>query len=163
MAERSAGLLLYRCGAGDRRAVEVLLVHPGGPFWARRDIAAWSIPKGLIDAGEDPLAAARREFGEETGAAPPSAQPLRLGEFRQSSAKIVIAYAVEGNFDVTRLQSNTFTMEWPPHSGQKAEFPEADRAAWFGMDEAREKIHKGQVPILDALSVALSTPPATRR
>ena len=152
MAERSAGLLLYRRPSGRGGPVEVLLVHPGGPFWANKDLAAWSMPKGLINADEDPLAAARREFVEETGAAPPSAHPTPLGEFRQGSGKIVIAYAVEADFDVRALRSNTFTVEWPPRSGRKAEFPEADRAAWYGLGEARDKIHKGQVPILDALA-----------
>ena len=141
----------------------MLLVHPGGPFWAKKDAAAWSIPKGVIDPGEDPLAAARREFGEETGGAPPTAHALSLGEFRQSSGKLVIAYAVEADFDVAQLRSNTFSMEWPPHSGRQAEFPEADRAGWFSLEEAREKIHKGQVPILDALTAALSAASSTRR
>src|SRR6266446_1069177 len=110
MAERSAGLLLYR-RAGD--AVEVLLVHPGGPFWARKDAAAWSMPKGVIDGNEEPLAAAWREFAEETGSVPPEAVPVLLGEFRQASGKVVIAYAIEADFDLAGFRSNTFTMEWP--------------------------------------------------
>jgi predicted NUDIX family NTP pyrophosphohydrolase len=160
MAERSAGLLLYR-----RRddTVQVLLVHPGGPFWARKDAAAWSMPKGVIDANEEPLAAAWREFAEETGSVPPQAVPVLLGEFRQASGKVVIAYAIEADFDLAGFRSNTFTMEWPPRSGRTAEFPEADRAAWFGLNEAREKIHKGQLPILAALDAALEAPSTTRR
>lgn len=151
MAQQSAGIVLCR-RVGP--ALEVLLVHPGGPYWARKDDGAWSIPKGLVNADEDLLVAARREFEEETGARP-SGDALPLGDFRQPGGKIVTAFAVEGDFDLERFRSNSFTMEWPPRSGRTAEFPEADRAGWFGIDEARRKILKGQVAILDALAEAL--------
>ena len=152
----SAGLLLYRSGAGG---LEVLLVHPGGPFWRHKDIGAWSIPKGEIDAGEDELAAARREFGEETGYRPTrKALDLArdLGCVRQPSGKHVHTWAVRDDWDPTRLVSNTFEIEWPPHSGHKRAFPEADRGAWFNLDEARVKILRGQVPFLDRLVEALT-------
>lgn len=151
MPQRSAGIVLYR-RVGP--ALEVLLVHPGGPFWAKKDDGAWSIPKGLVDAGEDLVAAARREFEEETGARP-AGEAVPLGDFRQSGGKIVTVFAVEGDFDLAGFHSNAFTMEWPPHSGRTAEFPEADRAGWFAIDEARNKIVKGQVAILDALAARL--------
>jgi predicted NUDIX family NTP pyrophosphohydrolase len=160
MPERSAGLLLYR-RAGDR--MEVLLVHPGGPYWASKDLGAWSIPKGAIDPGEDPLAAARREFTEETGCVPPATSLVPLGDFRQPSRKIVTAFAAAGDFDVAAFRSNTFEMEWPPRSGQHAEFPEADRAAWFGLEEARERINRGQRPILTALAACLAVAPGVTR
>jgi predicted NUDIX family NTP pyrophosphohydrolase len=128
----------------------VLLVHPGGPFWAGKDEGAWSIPKGEYDAGEDALAAALREFAEETGMLP-KGEAVTLGAFRQSAAKIVDAWAIEGEFDVADLRSNTFTLEWPPRSGQTREVPEVDRAAWFTPEEARIKLIAGQRPILDAL------------
>lgn len=147
MAKRSAGLLLHRRRAGR---LEVLLVHPGGPLWSRRDEGAWSIPKGEIGEGEEPLAAARREFGEETGAeANGPARPL--SPCRQRGGKIVEAWAVEGDFDPGALHSNTFSMEWPPRSGRRIEVPEVDRAAWFGIDEARRRILAGQRPLLDEL------------
>ncbi len=152
MPQVSAGILLFRRSGG---AVEVLLVHPGGPFWAKKDAGAWSIPKGLVDPNEEPLAAARREFGEETGAAAP-ADAVPLGDFRQASGKIVTAFAVEGDFDLAGFRSNRFTMEWPPKSGRMAEFPEADRAGWFSLAEAAEKIVKGQRPILATLAQRLA-------
>jgi predicted NUDIX family NTP pyrophosphohydrolase len=130
--------------------VEVLLVHPGGPFWAKKDDNAWSIPKGEFAEGEDPLAAAQREFEEETGLKP-AGQFIELGTFRQSSAKTISAWAIEGDFDPRRLRSNTFSMPWPPRSGRVQEFPEVDRAAWFEPEEAERKILKGQRGILDAL------------
>jgi predicted NUDIX family NTP pyrophosphohydrolase len=145
--KRSAGLLLYRCAGG---APEVLLVHPGGPFWAKKDEGAWSIPKGLYDDGEEPLAAARREFEEETGCVP-SGEAAALGSFRQPGGKIIDAFAVEGDFDLAGFRSNVFEMEWPPKSGKVQQFPEADRAGWFGQVEAERKLLKGQVPILEAL------------
>jgi predicted NUDIX family NTP pyrophosphohydrolase len=148
MPPRSAGLLLYR---RRQRGVEVLLVHPGGPFWARKDEGAWGIPKGEYGPGEDPLAAARREFTEETGAASPAGEAVALGAFRQGSGKIVLAWAVEGDFDPACLKSNTFTMEWPPRSGRTLEVPEVDRAGWFTAEEAMRKLLKGQRPILEAL------------
>src|SRR5262245_12697574 len=147
MPQRSAGILLYRRRPG---VIEVLLVHPGGPFWAKKDEGAWSIPKGEYAPGEEPLAAARREFAEETGV-PVEGEALALGSFRQSSAKIVDAWAVEGDFDPAALRSNTFTLEWPPRSGKMREVPEVDRAAWFAPEEAARKLLKGQRPILEAL------------
>jgi predicted NUDIX family NTP pyrophosphohydrolase len=147
MAQQSAGLLLFREG---RQGLEVLLVHPGGPFWAGKDEGVWSIPKGLYEAGEDPLAAARREFAEETGAEV-EGEALALGSFRQSSVKIVDAWAIEGEFDPAMLRSNTFILEWPPRSGRMREVPEVDRAGWFTPEEAARKILKGQRPILQAL------------
>jgi predicted NUDIX family NTP pyrophosphohydrolase len=147
MPKRSAGLLLYR-----RRAAgpEVFLVHPGGPFWAKRDAGAWSLPKGEYSPGEDALAAARREFAEETGLRL-EGEPVALGSFRQSSAKTVDVWALEGDVDPVRLRSNTFTMEWPPRSGRMQELPEVDRAAWYALPEAARKLVKGQVVILEAL------------
>jgi predicted NUDIX family NTP pyrophosphohydrolase len=156
MPRRSAGLLLYRY---RQSGIEVLLVHPGGPFWARKDEGAWSIPKGEYDPGEDPLAAARREFAEETGASPPAGEAAALGAFRQPSGKIVEAWAVEGDFDPASLRSNTFTMEWPPRSGRTQEVPEVDRAGWFTPEEAEPKLLKGQRPILEALLQRLDRRP----
>lgn len=143
----SAGILLYRRRAGE---LEVLLAHPGGPYWAKRDLGAWTIPKGGIAAGEDPLAAARREFAEETGCdAAGEARPLT--PIRQKGGKLVQAWAVEGDCDAAAIRSNTFEMEWPPRSGRMAQFPEIDRAAWFGLDEARRRILPPQVALLDEL------------
>ena len=151
MHEFSAGILLFR---RISEGIEVLLVHPGGPFWARRDAGAWSIPKGLIEPGEDRETAARREFAEETGFTPEG--PLRpLGEFRQNANKTVVAFALEGDFDVGALSSNSFEIEWPPRSGQRRSFPEVDRAGWFASDEARVKLLVGQVPILEVLEERL--------
>jgi predicted NUDIX family NTP pyrophosphohydrolase len=147
MAQKSAGILMYR-GTGSELAV--LLVHPGGPFWAKRDDGAWSIPKGLYTGDADPLSAARREFHEETGALVDG--PFReLGEFRQPSGKTIAAWAVEGEFDPHKLQSNTLAMEWPPKSGLQREFAEVDRAGWFRPAEAMCKIVTGQKPILEKL------------
>ncbi|MCX8115364.1 MAG: NUDIX domain-containing protein [Burkholderiaceae bacterium] len=151
MPRQSAGLLLFREAHG---AIEVLLVHPGGPFWARKDAGAWSIPKGEFDAGEEPLTAARREFEEETGQAV-TGEFIALQPVRQPSGKIVHAWAVRADFDPARLRSNTFTIEWPPKSGRSREFPEVDRAAWFTLDEARKKIQPGQRPLLDQLEALL--------
>ena len=120
MAKKTAGLLLYRETSGD---LEVLLVHPGGPFWAKKDDGAWSIPKGLVEQGEDPFAAAKREFTEETGGVVPGSEPLRLEPLMQSGGKLVHAYALRGDFDPSTLKSNTFLMEWPPKSGRQQEFP----------------------------------------
>jgi predicted NUDIX family NTP pyrophosphohydrolase len=145
---RSAGLLVWR-GSGEAR--EVLLVHPGGPFWARRDAGAWSIPKGEVDASEEPLAAALREFAEELGSPPPDGEPVGLGSVRQKNRKEVHAWALEGDLDATAAHSNTFTMEWPPRSGQTAEFPEVDRAEWFTVAAAREKLIPAQAAFLDRL------------
>jgi predicted NUDIX family NTP pyrophosphohydrolase len=147
MPQHSAGILLYRRRG---RLIEVLLVHPGGPFWTNKDAGAWSIPKGGYQPGEDAYAAARREFEEETGARP-AGEPVALGSFRQSAGKIVEAWAIEGTFDPDSLKSNTFAMEWPPRSGRIHQFPEVDRAAWFNPAVAERKILKGQRPILEAL------------
>jgi predicted NUDIX family NTP pyrophosphohydrolase len=152
VAKLSAGLLVHRRSA---TGVELLLVHPGGPFWAKKDAAAWSIPKGEYDPEEDPRAAARREFTEELGAPPPAGEWLALGELRQSGAKQVIVWTVEGDVDVDQVVSNTFELEWPPRSGRLQEFPEVDRAAWFDAETARTKLHKGQVPYVDRLLAAL--------
>jgi predicted NUDIX family NTP pyrophosphohydrolase len=149
-AKRSAGILLYR-RSGDG-ALEVLLVHPGGPFWAKKDLGAWSIPKGEYEDGEDALAAARREFAEELGSSASDGELVALGEVRQKSGKVVTAWALEGDIDADTVTSNTFTMEWPPRSGRTREFPEVDRAAWFGLDEARERILPAQAPLLDRLA-----------
>lgn len=147
MPEISAGILLHRPGPSGR---EVLLVHPGGPFWARKDEAAWSIPKGLIDPNEALEVAARREFAEEVGTVPNGAL-APLGEFRLSSSKQLVAFALEGDFDPSTLISNSFEMEWPPRSGQRQSFPEVDRAEWFGLAAARTKLHLGQRALVDAL------------
>jgi predicted NUDIX family NTP pyrophosphohydrolase len=147
MAKESAGLLLFRRRSSG---LEVLLVHPGGPFWAKKDAGSWSIPKGELDAAEEPLATALREFEEETGHRPDgSATPL--GSVKQAGGKIVHAWAVEGDLDPERIRSDTFTLEWPRGSGQVREFPEVDRAAWFGIEAARGKILPGQAPLIDRL------------
>jgi predicted NUDIX family NTP pyrophosphohydrolase len=150
-AKRSAGLLLYR-RASD--GLEVLLVHPGGPFWTKKDAGVWSIPKGEYEPGDDALTAARREFEEELGSAPPDGATLELGEVRQKSGKLVHAWALEGDLDATAAHSNTFTIEWPPRSGRMQEFPEVDRAEWFRVDLARQKINPAQVAFLDRLAEA---------
>ena len=157
MAKLSAGVLLYR-----RRGhgIEVLLVHPGGPFWVNKDRRAWSIPKGEPNPGEALPAAARREFREETGLdiALEEESSLALAPLRQSGGKTVHAWAVEGDCDPVEIVSNRFTMEWPPLSGRIASYPEVDRAAWFGLDEAREKVHRGQAPLLEELERKLKAP-----
>ena len=137
--------------------MEVLLVHPGGPLWARKDEGAWSIPKGEMEEGEDPLAAARREFAEETGAAP-EGEFAALQPVKQPGGKLVYAWAIRGDFDPASLRCNTFSMEWPPRSGRRREFPEVDRAQWFPLAEARRKILKGQAPLLDQLAGQGGTP-----
>ena len=147
MAKTSAGLLLYRWREGR---LEVFLVHPGGPFWARKDEGAWSIPKGELAAGEDPLVAARREFAEETGLVPDGAF-VALTPLRQAGGKIVHAFALEGDCDPSAIRSNSFTIEWPPRSGERREFPEVDRAGWFALAEAQRKILKGQLGLLAQL------------
>jgi predicted NUDIX family NTP pyrophosphohydrolase len=153
MAKRSAGILLHREGPGGR---EVLLVHPGGPFWARRDDGAWSIPKGEYDEGEEAMACALREFEEELGSALEHAGELvELGEVRQRNRKVVIAWAAEGDLDPSAVRSNTFSMEWPPRSGRRQEFPEIDRAEWFTLARAREKLVDAQVAFIDRLEERL--------
>jgi predicted NUDIX family NTP pyrophosphohydrolase len=144
---QSAGLLLYR---RNGNGVEVLLGHPGGPFWRNKDLGSWSIPKGLIAEGEKPLAAAKREFTEETGHRP-RGKSLPLGEARQPGGKLVQAWAVEGDWDAASLKSNMFEMEWPPRSGRRHSFPELDRAEWFDLAEAQAKILKGQAIFLTRL------------
>jgi predicted NUDIX family NTP pyrophosphohydrolase len=151
---RSAGLLLHR-GRGED--LEVLLVHPGGPAWANRDAGAWSVPKGEYLDGEDPLAAARREFEEELGTPPPEGEAADLGEIRQKSGKRVHAWALTGDLDTTQVHSNTFMFEWPPRTGKMIEIPEVDRAEWFGLKAAREKINPAQVSLLDRLEQLLGT------
>jgi predicted NUDIX family NTP pyrophosphohydrolase len=152
-SRRSAGILLHR-RRGDQ--LEVLLVHPGGPLWARRDEGAWSIPKGEYDEVQEPLAAARREFEEELGSAPPDTEAADLGEVRQKSGKFVRAWAIAGDFDPATAVSNTFELEWPPRSGRRIEVPEVDRAEWFSLDAAREKINGAQVALLDRLAELLA-------
>ncbi len=154
MAKESAGLLLYRRRGGT---LEVFLVHPGGPFWAKRDAGAWSIPKGELAEGESALDAARREFAEETGFTP-QGDFVPLPPVRQKSGKIIRAWAVEGDFDPAALRSERFAMEWPPKSGRMQEFPEVDRAGWFTLEEARTKLVAGQVPLLDALAAIAREP-----
>jgi len=149
VAKRSAALLVYRLDGGT--GLEVLVAHMGGPFWAHRDARGWSIPKGECEAGEDPLATARREFAEEMGSPPPDGEYAALGERRQPSGKIIITYAVEGDFDLSGFRSNTFALEWPRGSGKTQEFPEMDRAEWMTIGRATEMLVKGQVPILGDL------------
>ena len=151
MAQESAGVLLYRRRDG---VLQVLLAHPGGPFWRTRDDGAWTIPKGALDAGESPEAAARREFEEEMGA-PMSAELQPLPRVRQRGGKWVEAFAAEGDFDVATLRSNTFDTEWPPRSGRSMTFPEVDRAEWFDLETARQKILPGQAALLDHLEALL--------
>jgi predicted NUDIX family NTP pyrophosphohydrolase len=147
-ARRSAGILLHRV---REAALEVLLVHPGGPLWAHRDRGAWSIPKGEYEPDEDALAAARREFAEELGVEPAAGTLHELGEIRQKSGKLVRAWALRGDLDAARIRSNTFPLEWPPRSGKMLEVPEVDRAGWFTLAAAREKINPAQVPLLERL------------
>ncbi|MCB9552772.1 MAG: NUDIX domain-containing protein [Myxococcales bacterium] len=148
----SAGLLLYR---RTHRGVEVLLAHPGGPYWTRKDDGAWTIPKGLIEADETPLVAACREFCEETGQ--PAAGPyLELGDVTLKSRKRITAYAAEGSFDPDALQSISFEIEWPPRSGRRQSYPEVDRVAWFDPDTARNKLNPAQAPLIDRLLAALA-------
>jgi predicted NUDIX family NTP pyrophosphohydrolase len=152
MAAKSAGILVYRRRSG---AIEVLLVHPGGPFWARRDSGAWSIPKGEYADTEDPEAAARREFAEETGWTI-EGELTPLGEIRQKAGKAVTAFATEGDFDQASLESNRFETEWPPKSGRRVSFPEVDRAGWFALGEARDKMIEGQRPLLERLEALIA-------
>jgi predicted NUDIX family NTP pyrophosphohydrolase len=145
---RSAGIVLHRAGDGG---LEVLLVHPGGPFWAKKDLGAWSIPKGEYEPDEDPRACALREFEEETGTRLDAAELVELGAVVQKAGKEVSAWAVRGDLDPSTVRSNSFTMEWPPRSGRQQEFPEIDRAQWFTLDEARTKLVAAQVELLDRL------------
>jgi predicted NUDIX family NTP pyrophosphohydrolase len=149
--KRSAGVLMYRHGASG---LELLLVHPGGPFWKNKDLGAWSIPKGEYADGEDPLVVAKRELEEETGARP-SGEFRPLGDVVQGGGKIVTGFALAGDFDPATLRSNTFELEWPPKSGRKVSFPEVDRAQWFSPAEARAKILKGQSELITRLLRAI--------
>jgi predicted NUDIX family NTP pyrophosphohydrolase len=149
---RSAGILLHRRG---EHGLEVLLVHPGGPFWARRDEGAWSIPKGEYASDEEPLAAARREFEEELGSVPPAGAAEDLGEVRQKGGKVVRAFALEGDLDAEQIHSNTFALEWPPRSGRTIDVPEVDRAEWFSLDAAGKKINPAQAELLTRLAAAV--------
>ena len=155
MPKTSAGLLVYRRTGDD---LEVLLVHPGGPFWQNKDEGAWSIPKGEIDdPSEEPLGVAAREFEEEIGVAPPDVtDAIALGEIRQSSGKRVLAWAIEGDLDVTEIHSNTFEAEWPPRSGRMRDFPEVDRARWFDPATARRKLLRGQAAFVERLLESLA-------
>jgi predicted NUDIX family NTP pyrophosphohydrolase len=159
--KRSAGILLHRRSSG---APEVLLVHPGGPFWAKRDAGAWSIPKGQIEDGEEPRVCALRELEEELGPAPrlDPGELVELGAIRQRAGKVVEAWAAEADFDPTSLDSNTFSMEWPPRSGREREFPEVDRADWFEIEAAREKIIPAQAEFLDRLMNHIGAPDGER-
>jgi predicted NUDIX family NTP pyrophosphohydrolase len=145
----SAGLVVFREREG---ALQVLLAHMGGPYWARKDAGAWSIPKGELEDGEDPLAGARREYGEELGQPPPEGPVIELGEVRQRGGKRVVAFAVEGDFDPAQLRPGTFELEWPPRSGRRQAFPEVDRVEWFDLATATGKLVQGQVPLLDRLA-----------
>ena len=149
----SAGLLLWRRRDGR---LEVLLAHQGGPFWAKKDLGHWTIPKGEVEPGEQLEAVARREFAEETGHDPPDQPLVELGEITQKSGKLVLGWAVEGDLDPSTAVSNTYEMEWPPHSGVVQSFPEIDRVEWFDLDEARQKLKAAQIPFLDRLQSALA-------
>jgi predicted NUDIX family NTP pyrophosphohydrolase len=148
MPARSAGILLYRVRAEQ---LEVLLVHPGGPFWVRKDAGAWTIPKGELDGAGDAEACARREFEEETGSPLPDGELVPLGSIRQRAGKEIEAWAVEGDLDADAVVSNTFEVEWPPRSGRRQEFPEVDRAGWFDAAAAREKLNPAQVAFVERL------------
>ncbi|MBY0494023.1 MAG: NUDIX domain-containing protein [Cyanobacteria bacterium] len=152
MAKQAAGILLFRRGPAG---LQVLLAHPGGPLWARKDHGAWTLPKGQFAESELPLDAAKREFEEEMGSAP-GGDFQSLGTLKQPSGKVIHGWAAEADFDCSSVKSNLFSMEWPPRSGKKAEFPEVDRAAWFSIEEARRKILKGQQPFLDRLLTLIS-------
>ncbi len=155
MTKKSAGLLLYR-RLSDTPAIEVLLVHPGGPFWRNKDEGAWTIPKGEFDDSEDPRDAAKREFTEELGSPPPNGDYIALKRIKQKNGKTVHAWAVEGDFDLHHLRSNTISLEWPPKSGRTQEFPEVDRAEWFRPETAKQKILFGQDALIDELVSLLS-------
>jgi predicted NUDIX family NTP pyrophosphohydrolase len=154
MPKKSAGLLLFRRNSHELQ-LEIFLVHPGGPFWRKKDEGAWTIPKGEFAVDEDPLAAAKREFKEETGGDPPSGDYIPLKPIKQAGGKVVHAWAIEGDFDPAALQSNTFLQEWPPRSGGMQEFPEIDRADWFMPDTAKQKILAGQIPLINELMTLL--------
>ena len=151
-AKQSAGILVYRLRPAD---LEVLLVHPGGPLWAKKDDGAWFLPKGQIETGEEPLATALREFQEELGIAPPVGQPRELGTVKNKSGKLIYGWALPGDLDLSGFKSNTFAMEWPPKSGKSREFPEVDRAEYFGVEAALVKMHPAELPFVQRLLEAL--------
>jgi predicted NUDIX family NTP pyrophosphohydrolase len=153
MATRSAGILLHRSAKGG---AEVLLVHPGGPFWVRKDLGAWSLPKGEVDEGEDPRACALREFAEELGTDPPSGALAELGSVKLKSGKHVLAFALSGDLDPATVRSNTFELEWPPRSGRTQSFPEIDRAEWFPLAAARAKLNPAQAEFIGRLEALLA-------
>ena len=153
MTRRSAGLLLYR--RTSTGSVELLLAHPGGPLFAKKDLGDWSVPKGEIEDGEAPKAVARREFEEETGHPAPDGEAIDLGEIRQKGGKLVVAWAIEGDLDPSAAKSNTFELEWPPRSGRRIAVPEIDRVEWFAPDEARRRIKETQIPFIDRLLGAI--------
>jgi predicted NUDIX family NTP pyrophosphohydrolase len=153
-AKRSAGILLFR---RDAAGASVLLVHPGGPFWSKKDDRAWFIPKGELEDGEEPLLAAKREFREELGSEPPEGELIELGTVKNKGGKLIFAWALEGDFEIDTFVSNTFALEWPPRSGRTREFPEVDRAAFFSLQAARSKLHEAEQPLLDRLAVVLPT------
>jgi predicted NUDIX family NTP pyrophosphohydrolase len=146
--KRSAGILVYRLGVSS---LDVLLVHPGGPFWAKKDEGAWFIPKGEIEPAEEPLAAALREFREEVGIEPPPGSPLELGTVKNKGGKLIYAWALPGDLDLAGFHSNTFSLEWPPRSGKQREFPEVDRAQYFTVEEALVKMHPAELPLVERL------------
>ena len=150
--KQSAGLLIHR---GAVASLEVLLVHPGGPFWAKKDDGAWFIPKGEIEENEEPLATAQREFREELGIEPPAGEPLDLGTVKNKGGKLIFAWALPGDLDLAQFHSNTFSLEWPPRSGKQREFPEVDRAQYFGVEAAVQKMHPAELPLLERLLRAL--------
>ena len=154
MAKTSAGLILYRMQSGK---LEVLLVHPGGPFWSKKDEGAWFVPKGELNVGEEPLAGAKREFEEETGLKP-EGEFLALGSVKQKSGKTIVAWAFEGDCDPSSIKSNTFTIEWPPKSGRRQEFPEIDRAGFFTVTQAKAKMHPVEYPLVLRLHELLGDP-----
>ena len=158
MPKVSAGLLMFRRRGPE---LDVLMIHPGGPFWAKKDLGAWSIPKGLVEEGEEPLTAARREFGEETGLPTPDGREgspyIPLGSIRQRAGKTVHAWAFEGDCDPTTITSNLMSLEWPPRSGQWIKVPEVDKAAWFSLAEARGKMLESQAELLNRLETALAS------
>jgi predicted NUDIX family NTP pyrophosphohydrolase len=153
--KRSAGILLYR---RREERIEVLLVHPGGPFWSKKDDGAWFVPKGELEGEEDALAAARREFREELGSDAPAQEALSLGTVKNKSGKLIYAWALEGELDPESVKSNTFELEWPPRSGKMREFPEVDRANFFSLEAAQSKMHEAEQPFLERLRTLLAEP-----
>ena len=157
MKKHSAGILVYKRGEGG--SLMVLLAHPGGPYWSSKDIGVWSIPKGMYETPEQPFAAAQREFREEIGQSAPAGDYIELGNFMRSDGKLISAWAVEGDIDISTVISNSFEMEWPPHSGKKQAFPEIDKAAWFSLTEAVVKLSSGQSVFLNRLAEKLGIEP----